>query len=127
MAKQRILVVEDDAAIQQGIVDALLFNGYETFVANTGDQGLEMALGVDCDLVLLDLIQPGVHGLDILREVRAARPTLPVIIITALGEEADRVKGSQLGADDYVVKPFSVKELQARVRAVLRRAPKGCA
>jgi len=127
MAKQRILVVEDDAAIQQGIVDALLFNGYETFVANTGDQGLEMALGVDCDLVLLDLILPGVQGLDILREVRAARPTLPVIIITALGEEADGVKGSQLGADDYVVKPFSVKELQARVRGVLRRASDGCA
>jgi DNA-binding response OmpR family regulator len=77
---------------------------------------------LDCDLVLLDLVLPEADGLDILAEVRQARPTLPVIILTARGDEADRVKGLRLGADDYVVKPFSVQELLARVEAVLRRS-----
>ncbi|KPK71740.1 MAG: response regulator [Acidithiobacillales bacterium SM23_46] len=123
MAKRQILVVEDDAAIRQGIVDALAFAGYVTFEAQDGDAGLEMARKVDCDLVLLDLILPRRDGLEILREVRATRPTLPVIILTARGGEADRVTGLRMGADDYVVKPFSAKELLARVEAVLRRSP----
>lgn len=123
MAKQRILVIEDDAAIRRGIVDALTFEGYRTLEATDGDLGLDMALSVTCDLILLDLVLPGPDGLAILREVRSARPTLPVIILTALGEEADRVTGLRLGADDYVVKPFRVKELLARVEAVLRRSP----
>ena len=120
---KRILVVEDDDAIRQGIVDALEFQGYQVAAAADGKAGLEMSLTVDCDLVLLDLMLPKVNGLEILREVRASRPTLPVIILTARGAEADRVSGLRLGADDYVVKPFSVKELLARIAAVLRRSP----
>jgi DNA-binding response OmpR family regulator len=122
MKQQRVLVVEDDSAIRQGIVDALKFKGYEVYEAKTGSAGLEMAVRSDCELVLLDLILPERDGLEILREVRATRPALPVIILTAKGDENDRVQGLQLGADDYVVKPFSVKELLARVEAVLRRS-----
>jgi len=123
MPAQKILVIEDDAAIRRGIVDVLEFNGFETFEAEDGDIGLEKAVRVGCDLILLDLILPGADGLTILKEIRATRPTLPVIILTALGGEEDRVRGLQLGADDYVVKPFSVRELLARVKAVLRRSP----
>lgn len=123
MGQERILVIEDDAAIRQGIVDALGFEGYETLEAVGGDDGMRMAVGTDCHLILLDLVLPGKDGLEILREVRAVRPTLPVIILTAKGGEDDRVEGLRLGADDYVVKPFSVKELLARVGAVLRRSP----
>jgi DNA-binding response OmpR family regulator len=120
---QQILTIEDDAAIRRGIVDALRFAGYQPLEAATGQIGLEMAVGRNYDLLLLDLVLPGVAGLDILRAVRQTRPTLPVIILTARGDEADRVAGLQQGADDYVVKPFSVKELLARVEAVLRRSP----
>lgn len=123
MQRQRILVVEDDAAIRRGIVDALTFEGYHTTDVGTGDEGLQRALCGTFDLVLLDLILPGRQGLEILTEIRQARSTLPVIILTARGDEADRVKGLKLGADDYVVKPFSVAELMARVQAVLRRSP----
>ncbi len=123
MRKQRILVIEDDAAVRQGIVDALDYEGYETLEADDGIRGLHMALKVDCDLLLLDLILPGRDGFEILQQVRATRPTLPVVILTARGAENDRVRGLKLGADDYVVKPFSVKELLARVEAVLRRSP----
>jgi DNA-binding response OmpR family regulator len=123
MKKRKVLVVEDDRAIRRGIVDALQFEGYETFEADNGNDGLDRAIKVGCDLILLDLVLPGRDGLDILREVRDARPTMPVIILTARGAESDRVKGLQLGADDYVVKPFSVNELLARVEAVLRRSP----
>ena len=90
---------------------------------DNGDEGLDLAVKADCDLVLLDLVLPARDGLEVLKEVRDIRPTLPVIILTAKGEEADRVRGLSLGADDYVVKPFSVKELLARVKAVLRRSP----
>lgn len=121
--KQRILVIEDDAAIRQGIVDALEFAGYGTFEAANGPDGLRSAMECDCHLVLLDLVLPGKGGLEILKEIRTTRPTLPVIILTALGDEKDRVTGLRLGADDYVVKPFSVSELIARVQAVLRRSP----
>jgi len=123
MSKQRILAIEDDGPIRRGIVDALRFAGYQTLEAARGDTGLEMALAREFDLLLLDLVLPGRDGLEILREVRRLRPTLPIIILTARGEEADRVRGLSGGADDYVVKPFSVKELLARVEAVLRRSP----
>jgi two-component system, OmpR family, alkaline phosphatase synthesis response regulator PhoP len=119
----KILVIEDDAAIRQGIVDAVESEGYATFEAADAIRGRDMALGVECDLILLDLVLPRGDGLDILREVRAARPTLPVIILTARGAEDDRIKGLKLGADDYIVKPFSVKELLARIEVVLRRSP----
>lgn len=123
MQTPRILVIEDDAAIRRGLVDALQFAGYETLQAGDGAKGLEMAVKVDFDLLLLDLVLPEVDGLEILREVRELRPTLPVIVLTARGEEGDRVKGLRLGADDYVVKPFSVTELLARIEAVMRRSP----
>jgi DNA-binding response OmpR family regulator len=123
MAERRILVVEDDAAIRQGIVDALAYAGYTTFEAGDGRTGLRMAVECDCDLLLLDLVLPHKDGLEILTEVRVTRPVLPVIILTARGGESDRIRGLQLGADDYVVKPFSVGELLARVQAVLRRSP----
>jgi DNA-binding response OmpR family regulator len=118
-----VLVIEDDAAIRRGVVDALKFEGFTALEAADGEAGLKSALQVDCDLVLLDLALPKLHGLEILREVRRVRPTLPVIVLTAMGNEKDRVAGLKLGADDYVVKPFSVVELMARVEAVMRRSP----
>jgi DNA-binding response OmpR family regulator len=122
MTRQQILTIEDDAAIRRGIVDALRFSGYNTLEAADGNVGLEMATTCEFDLLLLDLVLPKRDGFAILQEVRRLRPTLPVIILTARGEEADRVRGLHDGADDYVVKPFSVKELLARVEAVLRRS-----
>jgi DNA-binding response OmpR family regulator len=122
MARRRILVIEDDAAIRRGIVDALRFGGYEPLEAGTFADGLKQGLTSTAELVLLDLVLPGGDGLDLLAEVRLARPTLPCIVLTARGEEHDRVRGLELGADDYVVKPFSIKELLARVQAVLRRS-----
>jgi DNA-binding response OmpR family regulator len=123
MSRRRILVIEDDPAIRRGLVDALGFAGFATAEAADGASGLAAALHSDCDLLLLDLILPGPDGLAILREVRAARPLLPVIVLTARGAEDDRVQGLSRGADDYVVKPFSIKELVARIEAVLRRSP----
>ena len=123
MSSRRVLVVEDDSAIRRGIADALQFAGYEVLEAGNGNDGLAQSLRATFDLLLLDLILPGHSGFEILQAARTARPTLPVIILTARGEEADRVQGLRLGADDYVVKPFSVRELLARVEAVLRRSP----
>jgi DNA-binding response OmpR family regulator len=123
MSQGRILTIEDDAAIRRGIVDALTFAGYEVLQAADGKQGCATATAREYDLLLLDMVLPGKAGLEILREVRAVRPTLPVIILSARGEESDRVAGLRLGADDYVVKPFSVNELLARIDAVLRRSP----
>ncbi|RMH13692.1 MAG: DNA-binding response regulator [Planctomycetota bacterium] len=118
----KVLVVEDDAAIRRGLVDALQVSNYETLEAGDGAQGLSLAIGCEVDIVLLDIMMPGMDGFDVLRELRKAKPTLPVIMLTARGEEADRVRGLKLGSDDYVVKPFSVHELLARVEAVLRRS-----
>ncbi len=123
MPKRQILIVEDDAAIRQGIADALAYEGAEAIEASDGEDGLAKALRFTYDLLLLDLTLPARDGLELLEAVRDARPTVPVIILTARGAEDDRVKGLKLGADDYVVKPFSVKELLARVQAVLRRSP----
>jgi DNA-binding response OmpR family regulator len=123
MNKPTVLVIEDDASIREGILDALQYAGYTPLAAADGTKGLALATTAECDLILLDLVLPGPDGLAILKAVRAERPTLPVIILTARGEEGDRVKGLRLGADDYVVKPFSVKELLARIQAVLRRSP----
>jgi DNA-binding response OmpR family regulator len=118
-----ILVVEDDASIRRGLTDALRFKGYEVQEAENGTKGMQLALEATCDLILLDVILPGPDGLQILDAVRKVRPTLPVIMLTAKGAESDRVQGLKQGADDYVVKPFSLKELTARVEAVLRRCP----
>ncbi len=118
-----ILVVEDDPSIRRGIVDALKFSGHIPRQAADGHEGLRASTEDSYDLLLLDLILPGPGGLEILDAVKAARPTTPVIILTAKGDEADRVAGLKRGADDYVVKPFSVRELLARIEAVLRRSP----
>src|SRR6059058_4632589 len=118
----RIVVVEDEPAIRRGVVDALRASGYTVAEAADGERGLEEAVRLGVDLVLLDLLLPKRDGLEVLAELRKTRPTLPVIILTARGSEDDRVRGLKMGADDYVVKPFSARELLARVEAVLRRA-----
>jgi DNA-binding response OmpR family regulator len=123
MPSRTVLVVEDDAAIRRGVQDALQFAGYTTLTAADGKEGTRLALTATFDLMLLDLVLPHASGFDILKALRAERPGTPVIILSARGEENDRVRGLRLGADDYVVKPFSVRELLARVDAVLRRAP----
>lgn len=123
MTRTRILVVEDDAAIRRGLVDALSFHGYETTEAGDGMAAVGAALEGAPDLILLDCMLPKQSGFEALRTIRAARPTLPVILLTALGAENDRVNGLSLGADDYIVKPFSLRELMARIEAVLRRSP----
>ena len=123
MVTQTILVIEDDRPIREGVVDALTFSGYAVLQAPDGKRGMELALAANYDLVLLDLIMPHFSGFDILVRLKELRSDMPVIILSARGEEADRVRGLKLGADDYVVKPFSVNELLARVEAVLRRTP----
>ena len=122
-SRQHVLVIEDDRSIREGLADALAFHGYAALQAVRGDTGLQKVLHGGCDLVILDLVLPGADGLSVLREIRSARPPLPVIILTARGSEAERVRGLREGADDYVVKPFGIRELLARVDAVLRRSP----
>jgi DNA-binding response OmpR family regulator len=117
----RIVVVEDEPAIRRGVLDALRATGYQVTEAADGDRGLEESLRHGVDLVLLDLLLPRRDGLNVLSEIRKVRQSLPVIILTARGTEEDRVRGLKMGADDYVVKPFSARELLARVEAVLRR------
>lgn len=121
MASTRIAVIEDEPAIRRGVVDALRASGYAVAEAGDGVRGLEVAQSPNVDLILLDLLLPGRDGLEVLTELRKTRPTVPVIILTARGTEDDRVRGLKRGADDYVVKPFSARELLARVEAVLRR------
>ncbi len=124
---KRILVVEDDPAIRRGLIDALSFAGYATREASEGTAGLAAALECDCDLLLLDLVLPGAEGLTILRELRAMRRPMPVIILTARGSEDDRVRGLASGADDYVVKPFSIKELLGPHRSSLEESTRAAA
>lgn len=118
-----ILVVEDDAAIRRGLCDALAFAGYDVREAADGRLGLDAALADGVDLVMLDVLMPRMDGMEVLVELRTARPAMPVIMLTARGEERDRVSGLKAGADDYIVKPFSLTEVIARVEAVLRRTP----
>lgn len=124
MAKKKsIVVVEDEDSIRRGVVDTLRMAGYEPIEAADGEAGLIAAKRAGVDLVLLDLLLPKKDGLEVLADLRRTAPSLPVIILTARGSEEDRVRGLRGGADDYVVKPFSAKELLARVDAVLRRSP----
>lgn len=122
MTIARVVVVEDEPAIRRGVVDVLRASGYEVNEAADGQAGVEAAMRLGIDLVLLDLMLPKKDGMEVLADLRKIRPTLPVIILTAKGTEEDRVRGLKMGADDYVVKPFSAKELLARVEAVLRRS-----
>lgn len=121
--KRTLVVVEDETAIRRAVVDILRIAGYDVHEAVDGVAGLEESRKGGVDLVLLDLMLPKLDGFDVLRTLRETHPSLPVIILTARGAEDDRVHGLKIGADDYVVKPFSARELLARVEAVLRRSP----
>ena len=121
MDSPTILVVEDDAAVRRGVVDALTFTGYTVLAAADGKEGKAQALSASYELLLLDLVLPHFSGFQILEALKKERPGQAVIILSAKGEENDRVRGLKMGADDYVVKPFSARELLARVDAVLRR------
>jgi len=116
-----ILVIEDDVSILRGLIDNIKFEGYEVLSASDGHAGLKLALEDSTDLVLLDIMLPGLSGYDICRKVKEQKPDLPIIMVTARGKEVDKVAGLDFGADDYVTKPFSIPELMARIRAVLRR------
>ncbi len=118
-----IVIVEDETPIRKGIAAALRGEGFEPIEAADGEAGLAAARRVGVNLVLLDLMLPKMDGTQVLKELRRTHPSLPVIILTARGMEDDRVSGLMAGADDYVVKPFSARELVARVEAVLRRSP----
>jgi DNA-binding response OmpR family regulator len=117
-----ILVVEDDPAILRGLTDNLRFESYEVLTATDGESGYKVLAEKQPDLLILDLMLPRMSGYEVCRKARAAGITTPIMMLTARGEEADRVLGLDLGADDYVSKPFSIRELLARVRAILRRA-----
>ena len=117
----RILIVDDEPEMLRGLEDNLRFEGYQTVTAGDGKRGLALALSEAPDLILLDVMMPGMSGWDLCRELRRRGLDTPVIMLTARGAEVDRVLGLELGADDYVTKPFSLRELMARIRAVLRR------
>lgn len=119
--KTRILIVEDEPAMVAGLRDNFEYEGYEVISAPDGGAGLERALADHPDLVVLDVMMPRMSGLDVCKQLKAKQPSLPIIMLTARGQEIDKVVGLELGADDYVTKPFSVRELMARVKAVLRR------
>ena len=119
--RTRILIVEDDPAMVAGLRDNFEYEGYEVISADDGVVGLERAMADDPDLVVLDVMMPRMSGLDVCKQLKAKRPSVPIIMLTARGQEIDKVVGLELGADDYVTKPFSVRELMARVKAVLRR------
>ena len=119
----RILIVEDEPNMVAGLRDNFEYEGYEVITAGDGVEGLGRALNESPDLVVLDVMMPKMSGLDVCKQLKARRPSLPVIMLTARGQEVDKVVGLELGADDYVTKPFSIRELLARIKAVLRRAP----
>jgi len=119
--KKRILVIEDEPSLSMAIRDELEFEGFEASVVEDGSAGLDRIIAEAPDLAILDLMLPGKSGFEICREVRGRGLNTPIIMLTARAQEVDRVRGLELGADDYVIKPFSLAELVARVRAVLRR------
>src|SRR5213592_164272 len=118
----RILIVEDEPAMVAGLRDNFEFEGYDVITAPDGVAGLERALKEAPELVILDVMMPRMSGLDVCKQLKSKRPSLPIIMLTARGQEVDKVVGLELGADDYVTKPFSIRELLARIKAVLRRA-----
>lgn len=118
----KVLVIEDNANLAFGLTRSLESEGYDVETSEDGTRGFELARTGDPDLIVLDLMLPGMDGYTILKKLRAEGKDMPVLILTARGEEADKVFGFRLGADDYVTKPFSLSELLARVQAILRRA-----
>jgi two-component system response regulator RegX3 len=123
-SKAAILVVEDELAIQQGLCDVLAFHGYQPTGVGTGEEGLRCGRSGQYELVILDIMLPGVNGFDVCEQLRAELPRLPILMLTALGAEDDVLRGFRSGGDDYVTKPFSISELLARVEALLRRSGK---
>jgi two-component system alkaline phosphatase synthesis response regulator PhoP len=117
----KILIVEDEPGMVAGLRDNFEFEGYQVLSAMDGVSGLERALADAPDLVILDVMMPRMSGLDVCKQLKSKRPAIPIIMLTARGQEVDKVVGLELGADDYVTKPFSIRELLARVKAVLRR------
>ncbi len=117
----KILVVEDEPNMVAGLRDNFEFEGYDVITARDGVEGLQRALDESPDLVVLDVMMPRLSGLEVCRQLRAKRASIPIIMLTARGQEVDKVVGLELGADDYVTKPFSIRELLARVKAILRR------
>jgi DNA-binding response OmpR family regulator len=120
---KRILIIEDDASILSGLRDVLTFKSYEVLTAEDGETGYVAAVKEKPDLVILDIMIPKMDGFALCRKLRAEGNTTPVLMLTAKGEEPDKIRGLDIGADDYVTKPFSLPELLARVRALLRRTP----
>jgi DNA-binding response OmpR family regulator len=118
----KILIVEDEPNMVAGLRDNFEFEGYEVLTAYDGVEGLERALNDSPDLVVLDVMMPKMSGLEVCKQLKAKRASIPIIMLTARGQEVDKVVGLELGADDYVTKPFSIRELMARVKAVLRRS-----
>ena len=118
----RILVVEDDSTIALGLEKDLTLEGYHVTMATNGLEACRIASSQPMDLILLDVMLPGMDGFDVCRELRTARVRAPIIMLTARTQDSDKVLGLELGADDYVTKPFSPRELRARVKAALRRA-----
>src|SRR5437762_7807503 len=118
----KILIVEDEPNMVAGLRDNFEFEGYQVVSSFDGKEGLEQALKESPDLVVLDVMMPKMSGLDVCKQLKARRPSIPIIMLTARGQEVDKVVGLELGADDYVTKPFSIRELVARVKAVLRRS-----
>ncbi len=116
-----ILIIEDDISILRGLKDNLEYEGYKVTTVTDGKKGLILALEKSFDLLLLDIMLPGLNGYEICRKVRNENPGLPIIMLTARGSEMDKVSGLDLGADDYITKPFSLPELLARIRVALRR------
>ncbi|MFC2096733.1 response regulator transcription factor [Bacteroidota bacterium] len=119
---QKILIIEDDPDIRMALIDDFEQEGYEVDIAETGTKGLEKGENLDYDVILLDLMLPGISGIEICKELRRRGVGTPIIIVTAKSQDIDKVVGLEVGADDYVTKPFSLHELQARVKAVLRRS-----
>jgi DNA-binding response OmpR family regulator len=120
---ETVLLIEDDPVLLRGLKDNFEFEGYRVLTASDGEAGLDCALAARPDLVILDLMLPKVNGYEICRYLRAEKLEMPILMLTAKGQESDIVLGLKLGADDYVTKPFSIKELLARVEAILRRGP----
>ena len=116
-----ILIIEDDVSILRGLKDNLEYEGYKVITETDGEKGLKLAFEKKTDLILLDIMLPGMNGYEICRKMKKEKPGLPIIMITARGSEMDKVSGLDIGADDYVTKPFSIPELMARVRAIFRR------
>jgi DNA-binding response OmpR family regulator len=120
---KKILVIEDDPAILKGLEESLHAENYHVMTSNNGEEGYKKAKHEQADLIILDIILPGKNGIEVCRDLRTAKIGTPILMLTSKKEEIDKVLGLEIGADDYVTKPFSIRELHARIKALLRRKP----